>query len=73
MFVFISTSELIQSFLRRSHYTHPGHLNNYAGLKGIKTICKSLFLSTVWLGSREMGRKPLQRRAWKKKKEPGSA
>lgn len=72
VFSFISTSELVQSFLTRSHCTHPEHLNNSAGLKGIKTISERLLLSTVWLGSGEMGRKPLQRRALKKK-EPGSA
>lgn len=70
-FSFISTSELIQSFLMRCHYTHPEHLNNSAGLEGIKTIRERLFSSTVWLGSGEMGRKPLQRRALKKN-EPGS-
>lgn len=42
-FPFISTSELIQSFLRRSHYTHQEHLNNSAGLKGIKTTCMTFF------------------------------
>lgn len=44
-FSFISTSELIQSILIRSHYTHPEavSLNNSAGVEGIETICESLF------------------------------
>lgn len=60
---FISTSELLQ----RSHYTHPEDvsLNSSVGVERIETIQERLF-EAVWLGSREMGRKPLQRRALKK-------
>lgn len=63
---FISTSELLQ----RSHYTHPEavSLNSSVGVERIETIQERLFEAqfAVWLGSREMGRKPLQRRALKK-------
>lgn len=44
-FSFISTSELIQSILTRSHYIHPDavSLNNSAGVEGKETMWERLF------------------------------